>query len=449
MIELHNADCFNKLRELEDNSVDSVVTDPPYFLSFMGKDWDKLDGNIAANVEFWKEVLRVLKPGGHLLAFGHSRTHHRLYIAIEDAGFEIRDTIMWLYGSGFPKSHDISKAIDKHGGSSIAWFGTWLREWREENNISQKQIASLFPSKTGGLTGCVANWELGLSLPTAKQFSLICKTFNLPFETIEEAKREITGSKISGIANKEEKERHTVGASKAVRVDITAPATDEAKRWEGWGTALKPAHEPICLARKPLEGTVATNVLKYGVGGLNIDESRVGTDAVPINKLTSWSGFGQEIRPDYEQEINSSGRWPANIILDEEAGEVLDKQAPKTGNGHRAKTKVTGYGSFGGGTQTYEGVGEKLDGLGGASRFFYCAKVSKKERGVNNRHPTVKPKGLMTYLIKLVTPPGGKVLDPFMGSGSTGLAAKEEGFDFIGIEREPEYFEIAKARIGE
>ena len=277
MIELHNADCFNKLRELEDNSVDSVVTDPPYFLSFMGKDWDKLDGNIAANVEFWKEVLRVLKPGGHLLAFGHSRTHHRLYIAIEDAGFEIRDTIMWLYGSGFPKSHDISKAIDKHGGSSIAWFGTWLREWREENNISQKQIASLFPSKTGGLTGCVANWELGLSLPTAKQFSLICKTFNLPFETIEEAKREITGSKISGIANKEEKERHTVGASKAVRVDITAPATDEAKRWEGWGTALKPAHEPICLARKPLEGTVATNVLKHGVGGLNIDESRIAT----------------------------------------------------------------------------------------------------------------------------------------------------------------------------
>ena len=491
MIELHNAECFDKLRELEDNSVDSVVTDPPYFLSFMGKDWDKLDGNIAANVEFWKEVLRVLKPGGHLLAFGHSRTHHRLYIAIEDAGFEIRDTIMWLYGSGFPKSHNISIGIDK-AAKAMSHRG---------------QRVSIAGNRNYG----------GEDLPNA------------------------------------------------VSMPAHKPITDEAKKWEGWGTALKPAHEPICLARKPLEGTVATNILKHGVGGLNIDESRVATSKEDVfgggskgtsgfaagyegdgfvngSELGRWpanvlldeeageilneqSGISKsskrsskynkktEDRNGYTPEASDyrddntyadtggasrffhrveieQGRWPANIILDEEAGEILDSQAPKVGSLFKATRKVkTSGGSGDSWTNGGKEVGEDnglYDGLAGASRFFYCAKVSKSERNagceeitakasdlnsgglgrktsvakrkdtngvnaptMNNRHPTVKPKALMSYLIKLITPPGGKVLDPFMGSGSTGLAAKEEGFSFIGIEREQEYFEIAKARIGE
>jgi site-specific DNA-methyltransferase (adenine-specific) len=401
MIELHNADCFNKLRELEDNSVDSVVTDPPYFLSFMGKDWDKLDGNIAANVEFWKEILRVLKPGGYLLAFGHSRTHHRLYIAIEDAGFEIRDTIMWLYGSGFPKSHNISKAIDKESGAT-----------RTKVRIDASSVRNPKSINSGhGVEGGDRPW-------------------------MREA-----------IANGFHEK------------DSDDPATEEAAKWKGWGTALKPAHEPICLARKPLEGTVATNVLKHGVGGLNIDESRVGTD----DKL---------------------GRWPANVVLDEEAGEELDNQTGISKPKKERRGKKGGSLHFGRGGEA-PGIWPADPG-GGASRFFYCAKVSKKERNagcdeleekvsastefrpnhaekaeegeggtpygrwnkLKNNHPTVKPKALMTYLIKLITPAGGKVLDPFMGSGSTGVAAKEAGFSFIGIERETEYYEIAKARIG-
>jgi len=181
-------------------------------------------------------------------------------VAIEDAGFQIRDTIMWLYGSGFPKSHDISKAIDKRGGNQVGWFGKWLREWREKNNISQKEVASLFPSKTGNLTGCVANWELGLNMPTVEQFNLICKTFNLPFQNIQEAEREVVG--------KHETDMGGLGGQRLGQKggDITAPATEEAKQWEGWGSALKPSYEPIILARKPLDGTIADNVLKHGVG---------------------------------------------------------------------------------------------------------------------------------------------------------------------------------------
>lgn len=381
MIELHNAECFDKLRELEDNSVDSVVTDPPYFLSFMGKDWDKLDGNIAANVEFWKEVLRVLKPGGHLLAFGHSRTHHRLYIAIEDAGFEIRDTIMWLYGSGFPKSHNISIGIDK-AAKAMSHRG---------------QRVSIAGNRNYG----------GEDLPNA------------------------------------------------VSMPAHKPITDEAKQWEGWGTALKPAHEPICLARKPLEGTVATNVLKHGVGGLNIDESRVATtdnlnDGAYSNGLDKERACqvpGPARGQTYKQ---PEGRWPANVLLDEEAGEILDEQSGISKSSKRSSKynkKTEDRNGYTPEASDYRDDNTYAD-IGGASRFFYCAKVSKKERGINNRHPCLKPKALMSYLIKLITPPGGKVFDPFMGSGSTGLAAKEEGFSFIGIEREPEYFEIAKARIG-
>jgi DNA modification methylase len=498
LIELENAVVYHGsnldvLPTLPDNSVDAIVTDPPYELGFMGKSWDS--SGIAYSVELWAECLRVLKPGGHLLAFGGSRTWHRIAVAIEDAGFDVRDSIAWLYGSGFPKSLDISKAIDKRGGENITWFGAWLKKWREENNISQKEVAALFPSKTGNLTGCVANWELGFNLPTAEQFTLICRHFNLPFESLEEAEREVIGTKISGIANAEEKDRHTIGASKAVQVDITAPATDEAKKWQGWGTALKPAFEPIVVARKPLVSTVAANVLLWGVGGLNIDGSRIGTEQRDVT--VTEKGFGSNFMDDgwqpsgnsYEKSV--TGRWPANIILDEYTAGLLDEQSGVSkSTGGRIGKKDTSNIDFGL-SGKYEKGDPGFGDVGGASRFFYVAKASKRDRNegleniegqeigakgnglartcatcgatvldgcqcpdrtyVNptrqNFHPTVKPTALMEYLVKLVTPPGGVVLDPFTGSGSTGKAALLNGFKFIGIELTADYLPIIKGRL--
>jgi transcriptional regulator with XRE-family HTH domain len=408
-------------------------------------------------------------------------------VAIEDAGFELRDSIAWLYGSGFPKSLDVSKAIDKRGGESIGWFGEWLRAWRKQNNISQKEVAALFPSKSGNLTGCVANWELGLNLPTAEQFTIICRHFNLPFESIEEAQREVIGSKMSGIANKDEKERHTIGASKAIQVDITAPATPEAQQWQGWGTALKPAFEPVIVARKPIEGTVANNVLKWGTGGLNIDGSRIGTETISTHNAPKGSFAGGE--PDRGSDTSSykehTGRWPANIILDPYTAELLDEQSGQRQAGafpkraDRTTNEIFKYGL----QERDERI--NLDS-GGASRFFYVAKASKRDRNegledlpekikpygnreiddvpedgdrpgsvndkfttqpAKNFHPTVKPTSLMEYLIKLVTPPNGTVLDPFTGSGSTGKAAILQGFDFIGIEMTEEYLPIIEGRL--
>ena len=481
---VHIGNNLDILPTLEDNWVDSIVTDPPYELGFMGKKWDST--GIAYNPDLWRECLRVLKPGGHLLSFGGSRTWHRIAVAIEDAGFEVRDSIAWLYGSGFPKSLDISKAIDKRGGQSVAWFGKWLREWRELNNISQKEVAALFPSKTGNLTGCVANWELGLNLPSAEQFSLICSHFNLPFDNIEEAEREVIGQKTSGIANKEEKDRHTIGASKAVEIEITAPATPEAQQWEGWGTALKPAFEPVIVARKPLIGTVAENVLTYGTGGLNIDGSRVKTTDRFGGGAKGSSGFAANYDSEGWTQGSELGRWPANVILDEHTAELLDEQSGISKDGLAVNRNRTGqkpndvYGKFGNLTQD---VG--FGGSGGASRFFYVAKASKRDRNegleeleerftaaaefrpnhmekavegesgnpygrfqpVKNFHPTVKPTDLMRYLIKLVTPPNGIVLDPFTGSGSTGKAAILEGFRFIGIEMTEDYIPIIAGRL--
>ena len=337
---------------MPDNSVDSVVTDPPYELGFMGKKWDAT--GIAYSVEMWREVLRVLKPGGHLLSFGGTRTYHRMACVIEDAGFEIRDQLQWLYGSGFPKSLDVSKAIDK---------------------------------KLGAKREVVGKGQAGL----AKGFS------------------RDTGS-------------HTVGYKEVY--DITVPASPQAQQWDGFGTALKPANEPVCLARKPLaEATIAANVLKWGTGGLNVD----GCLIAPREEADK-AGFGHysrntskpgalagRVQNDNERReftpTARAGRFPANILLDEEAAAMLDEQS------------------------------------GGASRFFYIAKASKSERGTGNTHPTVKPVKLMRYLARLITPPGGTVLDPFAGSGTTLLAAEQEGFDSIGIEMNPEYCEIIRKRM--
>ena len=481
-------DCLDKLKELDDNSIDSIVTDPPYGLSFMGKKWDY----DVPSQEIFEECLRVLKPGGHLLSFAGSRTYHRMAVRIEDAGFEIRDQIMWIYGSGFPKSHNIGKAVDKIGGNNITWFGEWLKNWRTENNIPQSKIAKLFPSKTGGLTGCVSNWELGKNIPTIEEYNKIVETFNLPFKTLEELEREVIGKKNSGCFNNEE-DRHTIGASKSVEVDITKGSSP----YEGWGTALKPAHEPIVMARKPFKGSVAQNVLEWGTGGINIDESRIGTDEVITTHARNSKSehFGQiQNHGTYQSKGQVLGRFPANIIFDEEAGKILDEQSgiskSSGGSGELSKGALgkNVYGKYENNILASNAGG--LGDIGGASRFFYCPKTSKTDRNEgledfkgkqigtynahsadlknyggsslgaasmsgNNKmpqpkqnfHPTVKPTDLMLYLIRMVTPKGGTTLDPFMGSGSTGKAAVRGGFDFVGIEREQDYKNIAEARI--
>ena len=468
-----NANCKEAMRELPENSVDAIVTDPPYGLEFMGKEWDKLTRNLmnaeseadkerleeygdsykgrrsklpdysnvgtygqemeAWHLEWAKEALRVLKPGGHLLAFSGSRTYHRMACAIEDAGFEVRDQIMWVYGSGFPKSHNVANSIDKK-------------------------------------FGCP---DRGRAIPTAST--------HLPSGKYAEEK--LTSNKVE-----EYKAR-----------------TEHGKPWEGWGTALKPAHEPIIVARKPLDGTVADNVLKWGVGGLNVDACRVETNpAVDDPRLGgkgTWSSenMAKNVYGKFEgKEVGSSelGRWPANFIHDGDQ-QVLDL-FPETGSNYR-KSKANGKSSIWGSGEA--GSATSPDDSGSAARFFYCPKASKadKEEGLDdfelktagvandsgrgyktkcatcggyiarsdgvkpctcenpveeyyrperrNTHPTVKPTELMRYLIRLVTPKGGLVLDPFNGSGSTGKAAMLEGCRYIGIELDGDYIKIAEARI--
>lgn len=434
-VTLHGGDCLEVLATLPEASVDSVACDPPYHLvsivkrfgaknaakakvgktgayarasaGFMGKQWD--GGDIAFRVELWAQVLRVLKPGGHLLAFSGTRTYHRMVCAIEDAGFDVRDQIGWAYGSGFPKSHDVSKSIDRRGGAQVAWFGPWLRGWRAENGIKQADISALFRSATGRKTGCVANWELGLNMPTPEQFNAICKHFNLPFASLQQAERVIVGNN----------DRPAGWFTSGDGHDITEPSSDAAKHWNGWGTALKPAWEPIVLARKPLAGSVAENVLEYGTGGINIDGCRVGA---------------------------ANGRWPANVIHDG-SEEVLAAfpdapgQQQSVGPEHGAKASVNVYGDYGP-RDTFAPRGD----AGSAARFFYTAKADAEDR-LGSKHPTVKPLDLMQWLVRLVTPKGGTVLDPFAGTGTTGEAAWREGMNAVLIEREPEYQEDIARRM--
>ena len=414
MIKLIQGDCLEQMKTLEDNSVDSIVSDPPYGISFMSKKWDY----DVPSVEVWKEAMRVLKPGGHALIACGTRTQHRMVCNIEDAGFEIRDVVSWIYGSGFPKSLNISKAIDKRGGHNVSWFGEWLRKWRQDNSITQKEIAKLFPSKTGNITGCVANWELGLNLPTCEQFNTIIQAFNLPFKDIYEAEREVVGTQemrdTSEVRIAVTSSADTYDEKATRQVNITAPATDSAKQWDGWGTALKPACEFFTLCRKPLsEKTIAANVMKWGTGGINIDGCRVGTEQITV-KGGSKSGKFEFCANYTEVNQTNTGRFPANLI-------------------HDGSEEVLGL---------FPDTGDKSP-----ARFFYCPKASKTDRNEGNNHPTVKPTALMAYLCRLITPAGGVVLDPYMGSGSTGKAAIREGFGFVGVELDPGYHEIAKSRV--
>jgi len=414
---IHHGDCREVMATFDAESVDAIVSDPPYGLSFMGKGWD----HGVPGVEFWTEALRVAKPGAHLLAFGGTRTYHRLACAIEDAGWEIRDCVMWVYGSGFPKSHDVSKAIDKAAG-----------EHRSD------KFEGAFTRRAG---------------PTGNKKCDDC------------GKWLVSGSPCRCPRPQD------------------APATDAARQWSGWGTALKPAWEPIIVARKPLVGTVAENVLTHGTGAINVDGCRVGTEST----LTVRNGnSGSHGRYDKDGRVftreNPPGRWPANLIQDG-SEEVVGLFPVNVKGGTWNRTA---------GARHFNNDGEPTDyqtsvsdsTTGSAARFFYCAKASKADRDEGcermeaihrangnkwtdqdyrvangerppsaesgprrNHHPTVKPTDLMRYLCRLVTPPGGIVLDPFTGSGSTGKGAILEGFRFIGIEREAEYVEIAKARI--
>ena len=450
---LLNGDCIEQMQKLKDEGklVDSVVTDPPYHLTsiverygkdgsapakdkdglyqrqargFMGKEWD--GGDIAFRTDTWKLAYDLLKPGGYLLAFSASRNYHRMAVAIEDAGFEIRDQIMWIYGSGFPKSLNIGKAIDKRLGNE----------------------------------------------------------------------REVVGTRVSAFGDADGSEtddgRNLWGKESTKEVELTKGNSE----YEGWGTALKPAHEPIVMARKPLEGTNIDNVLKYGTGAINIDGCRIQSDDTGGERKTTtrksrdennvWtdenSGMKQE--ENHFADADPKGRYPANVMHD--GSDVVQDIFPQTSKSVSTKRTRKTIGSFGMPNDTTP----EYDDEGTAARYFYCPKTSAEERNRGlesftakpmawgnqakaelkrgnldfkgnqgdgskhnkvamrlNTHPTVKPQELMKYLCRLVTPKGGVVLDPFMGSGSTGMAAKDEGFDFIGIEKEKEYFEIAEARI--
>jgi len=378
-------DCLTVMAGMEENSVEAVVTDPPYGLKFMGKQWD----HGVPGVPFWTEALRVAKPGAHLLAFGGTRTYHRLVCAVEDAGWEIRDTIGWIYGSGFPKSLAVDKSIDKAAGAEREVVGTY----QGATNIGKK-----------------SEGKLGYSPGTNY-----------------------------GDVN--------------TTVSISAPTTEAAKKWDGWGTGLKPAMEMIVVARKPLIGTGAENVLEYGTGAINVDGCRVivgkGREQQQQQGRDGALGPVPICGPRNAGKIHptTQGRWPANLIHDG-SEEVVGLFPDSKSTGGQASLGAFRNGDvYGKGKDIREKRDPGLGDQGSNARFFYAAKASKKERGEGNKHPTVKPVALMRYLCRLVTPPDGLILDPFCGSGSTGVAALREGFRFIGIDKEPEYVEIARARI--
>lgn len=448
-----NMDCIEGMRAFPDNSFDSIVTDPPYELGFMGKTWDA--SGIANNPVMWAEALRVLKPGGHLLAFSGSRTYHRMTCAIEDAGFEVRDQIMWVYGSGFPKSLDVSKAIDK-GAPRVGMFAPFAAHYaaqRKSAGLTHSAICAagnFFAEHNHG--GASVNWEKGHNVPTLAQWTVLQPLLGLSAEWTPLIEREEAERKI--IAERKGKSFVFAPGEERQTDDVTllesTGGTDAARQWEGWGTALKPAHEPICVARKPLIGTVAANVLAHGTGALNIDGCRVGNEERTYEPKGTSASAAMIRVPEHRagkagDEVTVSGRWPANLIHSG-CPEVLALFPDSNGSGPARPLKRGSRAGEGWGMS--DEPGELRDaGTGSAARFFYCAKTSKADRGAENIHPTVKPTDLMAYLCRLVTPPGGVILDPFAGSGSTGKAAAREGFQFVGFELSAEYTAIANARI--
>ena len=350
---LYNGNMLDMLKVIETNTIDSIVTDPPYELNFMNKGWD--NSGIAFQPDTWKKCYEVLKPGGYLLAFGGSRTFHRIACAIEDAGFEIRDTIMWLYGSGFPKNMDISKSLDKRNGKQnedFTKFGDYVKKCREEKGYSKNDIDKMM----GTNTAC-AWWEgrmykddFIVQLPDKQNYYKLKEILDMndDFDYLiewQEAEREVIGKKESGCFNSQEKDRYTIGSSKSLEIDITTPSTDLAKQWQGWGTALKPSFEPIIVARKPFKGSLVDNVIEYDVGGINIDECRVGNE----ERQNPQAGFIRRGRTDEEVFMGTdknrpegtltvNGRFPANTILtyDETDFDEVCGGFPNTKNSKRS-----------------------------------------------------------------------------------------------------------------
>ena len=468
---IHHGDCIETMNAMPPESVDAIVTDPPYGLGFMGKKWDGL----PPSLEWAEACYRVLKPGGHIAAFGGTRTWHRLAVAIEDAGFEMRDSLAWLYGSGFPKSLDVSKAIDKAREDSSEWraIGKALRSSREEAGYrTRRAFAPLILDGHKNLESAAANlsnWENGLSFPTWERWESLKTILPLPDDMDAEVwrlngrkgapsenwdKREVTGHHEAGNPIGVYEFKHGGGKGRTANERRDIPATPDAERWQGWGTALKPAFEPIVLARKPLaEKTVARNVLAHGTGAINVDACRIGTDDDLAKKYPNGPGgstFGGGAMMLTGQWRQPSGRWPANVLLDQHAAAWVDEQSGvtkgRTGMAqHSSANRI--YGEFKPTEQSLASGGQADER--GASRFFYTAKAPKSERpnvdGV--QHPTVKPLAIMRWLIRLVTPPGGVVLDPFAGSGTTIEAALIEGFDPVGIEMETDYLPLIQHRI--
>lgn len=454
-----HGDCITEMRTLPDASIDAIVTDPPYGLGFMGKAWDDL----PPGVDFAREALRVLKPGGHLLAFGGTRTWHRLAVAIEDAGFEIRDSIAWLYGSGFPKSMDVSKAIDKGSGENRARqleFTAWMRA----TGITAAQINAATGTNMGGHYLTDASQP---AIATADLFDKLRPLLPEVPERIERLVAERTGVEWTDYVKREVLEvRHAAdrrrdgtvyGLGHSGAADVTAAHSDAARQWDGWGTALKPAFEPIVVARKPLAGTVAANVLAYGTGALNIDGCRIGTTGGStqpsgmdrLNAANAAHGYRPGSYAKGTPEAPApAGRWPTNVVLDPTAAADLDEQSGVT-RSRIGKPRGAASGDGWGMTKT----GAEYDDEGGASRFFpvfrFEAKAPTSERPVVNgvAHPTVKPLALMRWLCRLVTPPGGRILEPFAGSGTTVEAALAEGFTVTAIERDADYLPLIEARL--
>lgn len=505
---LHLGDCRDILRSVPDGSVDAVVTDPPYSLAFMGMDFDSFRTRMAFQEwceEWGRECLRVLKPGGHLVAFGAPRTYHRLACGLEDAGFEVRDSLHWFFGTGYPKGQDIAKSIDKRRDDRgrVLQVTAWLARARDAAGWTNRMLNDAFGHK-GDRCSHWTTQGVAASVPSLAQWARLRELLGFDDGEIRPLVEELNGRK--GELGEDWARREVTGQGTRVRrpsdvqvaalsegaYDVTAPAAEEAQRWDGWNTSLKPGHEPVVLARKStgFHSTVA-NVLMHGTGALNIGACRVQgaprraiENGIPLNPDVQYSGAVLEgtgrgtLGTSRATGTTDLGRWPPDVLLTHSAGcddyacaedcpvAALDAQSGTLTSGanpeRRSSDKFrTTYGDFAGQRECSPARGADS---GGASRFFpvtrwdlerdvpflYAAKASARERPQlddGTVHVTVKPVAVMKWLVKLVTPPGGLVLDLFAGTGTTGEACVIEGFPCLLIERDPKFAELARKRL--
>lgn len=492
-VQLYLGDCREVLPELPDASVDAVCTDPPYEIGFMGRGWDAT--GIAYDTDMWKQCLRVLKPGGHLLAFGATRTYHRLAVAIEDAGFEIRDSIHWIYGNGFPKGQDIGKSIDRkrNDRTDVLRVTTFLREARIAANVTVKEIDDAF-----GFNGMASHWTAvagkAATAPTPDQWARLQQMLGFDSPEMDDivtqlnarkgllgeawVQREVIGHRHSGLDNGGSSVflSGTTGRDENGMVPITTAATDAAKQWQGWNTALKPAHEPIVVARKSTGfNTTVANVLEHGTGAINVDACRIEAGQDYREKCASVVGLASnrngatlgEWTGVREDSAHDAGRWPTNVVFSHspDCTEQCTNDCPVAEVDRQSGITTSSGGARGGrigasgvlGEFEHNGPRANAGGLGdsgGASRFFpvfrYEPKAPTRERprlDDGTVHTTVKPLDLMRWLVRLVCPPGGTALDPFVGSGTTLEACVIEGFHSIGIEQHQPYADLCVKRL--